>query len=247
MSISRFITKPLARAISKSILEEGSVFSPLSLFAGGQNGLWTSQMDLSTLYLEDAGTTPVTADGDPEGLIQDKSGNGNDGSQSTTSLKPTFRTNGTANWAEYASDLIDHGAISGLGPCTYFIAIRTTQAVGQTCITSGTANEDPFLFVTSSASTSTSVSSGYGTVTIRVDGAEQVAPTRDSLFTAICDGQWHVVEVDATTPQEQTFVGGKETVMFAGDIGELIIAEGVSESDKAKTRQYIADIYEVAL
>ena len=247
MSISRFITKPLARAISKSILEEGSVFSPLSLFAGGQNGLWTSQMDLSTLYLEDAGTTPVTADGDPEGLIQDKSGNGNDGSQSTTSLKPIFRTDGTANWAEYASDLIGHGAISGLGSCTYFIAMRTTQSAAQTFITSGAANDDPFLLVTASGVANTTVSSGYGTVTIRVDGAEQVSPTRDSLFTAICDGQWHVVEVDATTPQEQTLIGGKDLVRFTGDIGEVIIAEGVSESDKAKTRQYIADIYGVAL
>lgn len=45
-----------------------------SLFANGEEGAWYDPSDLSTLYYQDAaGTTPVTALGQPVGLIIDKS------------------------------------------------------------------------------------------------------------------------------------------------------------------------------
>ena len=52
---------------------ESSEFSPLDLFAGGKQGVWYDPSDKSTLFQDAAGTVPVTADGDPVGLILDKS------------------------------------------------------------------------------------------------------------------------------------------------------------------------------
>ncbi|PJK29972.1 hypothetical protein [Minwuia thermotolerans] len=43
------------------------------LFAGGEEGAWYDPSDLSTLFQDSVGTTPVTADGDPVGLMLDKS------------------------------------------------------------------------------------------------------------------------------------------------------------------------------
>ena len=48
-------------------------FSPASLFAGGIAGAWYGPSDLSTLFQDSAGTTPVTTTGQPVGLMLDKS------------------------------------------------------------------------------------------------------------------------------------------------------------------------------
>lgn len=51
----------------------GAGFSPASLFASGEQGAWYDPSDLSTMFQDSAGTTPVTAVGQPVGLILDKS------------------------------------------------------------------------------------------------------------------------------------------------------------------------------
>ena len=55
----------------------GTAFSPLSLFFGGANGAWYDPSDFSTMFQDAAGTTPVTAVGQPVGRILDKSSRGN--------------------------------------------------------------------------------------------------------------------------------------------------------------------------
>lgn len=64
-------------------------FSILQLFSGSEPGFWYDPSDLSTLYQDSAGTTPVTAPGQTVGLLLDKS-------QGLT-LGPERVTNGTFN------------------------------------------------------------------------------------------------------------------------------------------------------
>ena len=47
-------------------------FSPLSLFAASEPGFWYDPSDLTTLFQDSAGTTPVTAAGQSVGLVLDK-------------------------------------------------------------------------------------------------------------------------------------------------------------------------------
>ena len=54
------------------------------------NGLIYNIQDLSTLFQDAAGTTPVTAVGQPVGLVLDKSGNGNHATQPITASRPTL-------------------------------------------------------------------------------------------------------------------------------------------------------------
>ena len=51
----------------------GGGFSPLSLFAASEPGAWYDPSDLSTMFQDTAGTTPVTAAGQTVGLVLDKS------------------------------------------------------------------------------------------------------------------------------------------------------------------------------
>ena len=54
-----------------------NIFTPGWLFTTGVNGAWYDPSDFSTMFQDAAGTTPVTAVGQPVGRILDKSGRGN--------------------------------------------------------------------------------------------------------------------------------------------------------------------------
>jgi hypothetical protein len=68
----------------------GGQFNPASLFAAGEQGAWYDPSDLTTLFQDTAGTTPVTAPGNTVALINDKSGNGNHATQSILASRPTY-------------------------------------------------------------------------------------------------------------------------------------------------------------
>ena len=87
-------------AAAKSAGAFSTYFTPVKLFSGGEQGAWYDPSDTSTLFQDSAGTIPVTADGDPVGLMLDLSPNGNHASQSVTGSKPIYRTDGTLHWLE---------------------------------------------------------------------------------------------------------------------------------------------------
>lgn len=66
-------------------------FWPSNLFLGGIPGAWYDPTDLSTMFQDSTGTTPVTAVEQPVGRILDKSGNANHATQATAASRPTYR------------------------------------------------------------------------------------------------------------------------------------------------------------
>jgi hypothetical protein len=67
-----------------------AAFNPTTLFTGTDTGWFYDHSDMSTLFQDAAGTTPVTAVGQPVGLQLDKSGKGNHRTQSTALNRPTL-------------------------------------------------------------------------------------------------------------------------------------------------------------
>jgi hypothetical protein len=65
-------------------------FLPSDLFAASEKGVWYDPGDITTLFQDVAGTTPVTASGQTVALMKDKSGNGADATQSDATKRPTF-------------------------------------------------------------------------------------------------------------------------------------------------------------
>ena len=61
------------------------------LFGAGEQGGWYDVSDMSTLFQDEAGTTPVTAVEQPVGLMLDKSGRGNHATQATTTKRPVLK------------------------------------------------------------------------------------------------------------------------------------------------------------
>lgn len=76
----------------------GGRWSPARLFAPGDVGAWYDPSDLSTLWQDTAGTTPVTADGDSVARINDKSGGGRHLIQSSGPSMAKFKTDGSLRW-----------------------------------------------------------------------------------------------------------------------------------------------------
>lgn len=60
------------------------------LFSAGEVGVWYDPSDLTTLFQDSAGTTPVTAAGQPVGRMLDKSGRGNHATQATAAQRPIY-------------------------------------------------------------------------------------------------------------------------------------------------------------
>lgn len=87
------------------------LWTPELLFQDAEQGAWYDPSDLSTLFQDAGGTAPVTADGDPVGMMLDKSGNGNHVLQSASSRRPIYRTDGTHHWIEF--DGVDDELLSG--------------------------------------------------------------------------------------------------------------------------------------
>ena len=72
-------------------IDERFNFNPLTYFLySGIDGAWFDPEDMSTMYQDAAGTTPVTAMEQPVGKWLDKSGNGNHATQSITASRPTL-------------------------------------------------------------------------------------------------------------------------------------------------------------
>jgi len=66
-------------------------FAPYDLFRANEQGIWLDPSDFSTMFQDSAGTTPVTAVGQPVGLIRDKSGRGNHATQATAGNRPVLQ------------------------------------------------------------------------------------------------------------------------------------------------------------
>ena len=84
-----------------------AAFSPSSLFAANEPGIWYDPSDLSTLYQDSDGTTPVTAVEQPVGLMLDKSGRGNHASQPTATSRPVLRQDGSGKHYLYFDGVDD--------------------------------------------------------------------------------------------------------------------------------------------
>ena len=111
-----------AVALYRGSTQVWSDWSPLDLFAGGKQGVWYAPSDKSTLFQDVAGTVPVTKDGDPVALMRDKSGNGNHATQTVSTARPVYKTDGILHWLDF-DGVDDFLSIVGLNVSSDFTAM----------------------------------------------------------------------------------------------------------------------------
>lgn len=126
----------LGIGLSVPQIAEGAIpFKPVSLFVDNVQGALYDVSDLSTLFQDTAGTSPVTATGQSVARINDKSGKGNNAVQSTSGSRPTYQVD--ANGKPYlAFDGVDDVLISSttltqlVAPWEFWAGINITTNGG---------------------------------------------------------------------------------------------------------------------
>lgn len=116
-----------ALTISDSIdVAPSAVWTPATLYAAGEQGVWYDPSDMSTMFQDAAGTIPVTAVGQPVGCILDKSGRGNHATQADASRKPILQSIGGK--LALVFDGVDDALVTGL--VAFPLGKRATAVLG---------------------------------------------------------------------------------------------------------------------
>ena len=121
--------KPIIKAYKGNKVIYSTEFDPLVLFKDGKQGVWYDPSDKSTLFQDVAGTVPVTKDGDPVALMRDKSGNGNHATQSVSTARPLYKTDGILHWLEFdgADDYLIINNLKTTAAFDSFLGIKLTS------------------------------------------------------------------------------------------------------------------------
>ena len=111
--VSRTVNLYAQGVASPWVITTAEGFDVLGLFANGEVGVWYDPSDLTTLFQDIAGTTPVTTAGQTVGLMLDKSGNGLHATQATAAKRLVYQTDGTYHWL--AGDGVDDFMVATYG------------------------------------------------------------------------------------------------------------------------------------
>lgn len=175
-----------------------SAFSPTSLFAAGEQGAWYDPSDLSTLFQDSAGTTPVTAVDQPVGLMRDKSGRGNHASQTGETSRPLLQQDASGRYYllfdgsndSLATTSIDFSATDKM---SVFTGIRklsdaaTGMAVELSTNTDSAPNEGSFWITAPHGAGSTYLFASRGTVRQATPAPTGFVSPITNVLTAIGD------------------------------------------------------------
>lgn len=108
----------------------GVNFDPLTLFAAGGKGWWIDPSDISTMFQDTTGLTPVTATGQTVGKILDKSGNGKHWVAPSDSARPVYTVSGNQKYLVFdgTDDMFNMtlGLSNGAAELNSIVAITIT-------------------------------------------------------------------------------------------------------------------------
>lgn len=161
-------------------------WTPAKLFAASEAGAWYDPSDLSTLWQDTAGTTPVTADGQSVARIDDKSGNGNHLTQATASKRPVYRTAGGLHWLLFdgVDDFLRTSAFAAALAQPNHICLSGRHGLGpQVYLYDGIATSNRHAILESTATTGTAFQMFAGTIS-----ADIPADAADHVYSALFNG-----------------------------------------------------------
>jgi hypothetical protein len=248
-------------------------FTILDLFANGEQGAWYDPSDISTLFQDAAGTIPVTADGQPVGLMLDKSGNGNHESQSVSSKRLTYRDVGGVQWieADGIDDFLTTSPVAGIANdadgMSLMMAVRSTGSravlVSQYDVIGNNRN---FSSVVSTISNNFEFGvQNNSSFNVNVNASGSANYGNDSTFIGLHEGANS--KADLTVNKTQTFspsalttvgnainqeimlftISGRESFSEGRIYGLIIRSKHSNSQEVAGTEKYLANLAGITL
>ena len=191
---------------------------------------------------------PVTADGDPVGLMIDQSGNGNHATQSVSGRRPVYRTDGVLHFLEFdgIDDNLDF-SISDRKSDMYVGIVHKATGSLQYGLLGGSSNSRIIL----SLGTNPSIffPDSPDSYICSIDNEIVSSPGNrpgSSIIGTRANGVYTVTEIDSARLNQSNFdnisIGGSLTLhYFEGEMQSLIITEKPNASNRQKVTQYLAD------
>lgn len=245
------LTSPLSSPLKNPVRD---VFSPAGssqsltaqvqsiVAAGGVGGMW-DMGDASTLFQDAAGATPVTAVTQPIGRVNDKSGLGNNATQSTAGSRPLFSGPAFARF-DGVDDSLAISTITLGANMDCFVAVRR-NAAAKFMIGSGTTSGAKWFAVVESGSAGAADDSVGIIATYTVDGAPinggLPLVTRGQLEAALPISGWHVIEVRnlKLSTWSSLYFSGFSGFPLNGDIGGIVLCTAQSTGNRNLIRTYL--------
>lgn len=229
-----------------------AAFNPLTL----SPTVWYDPGDITTLFQDSAGTTPVTASGQPVGKMLDKSGNGYHATQATSTLRPIYTVSSGNSY------LVFDGVDDELD---FPVATITLAAVGHTLAMGYQKTGTNYAFGGGSASTNGPINILHAVNAPRlyclrsggtVDLTSSISLTGDKVVRGMLDraGLSHSVFVDGASggsavatntdlsnaSSTNYSIGGANAAPFGGNIhGVILLNRLVTGAEAAKIDTYL--------
>lgn len=203
------------------VLGRSGGFSPRSLFAAGEQGAWYDPSDITTLFQDSAGTTPVAAPGQFVARILDKSGRGNHATQTgATSVMPVYQVDATGRGYlafDGVDDWLQTGSITpGADKVQVIAGVRKLSDVAAGCVAETQGSAGVFtMFAPGTAGLAEYVfRSGGTTPRFTATPATYSAPTTN-VVTGIGDISGDVVRIRANGVQANESFADQGTGNYA--------------------------------
>lgn len=228
-------------------------FSPAILFASGEQGVWYDPSDLSTLFQDTAGTTPVTEVGQLVRRMLDKSGRGNHATQTGSSAvipRLEARYNlllSTEDWSGPTTPWFYSGSTTQTYQGTGSVPVVTANYA---TAPDGTMTATRIQLNLNGGTSSNDRSGLVQAVSSRFDGSSYVASCYVKALDATSDAQLLAATrlVMPTSASGSLFTGNIESSNIV-DVGNgwkrlfrTVVPNGSSEADPDFTFQIIGNI-----
>lgn len=252
-----------------AVTTNGSVpFSPELLFEANTNGVWYDPSDLTTLFQDTAGTTPVTAPAQSVALIKDKSGSNNHATQSTLAQRPIYAVFPITGRRNLLNNTPFAGAVSGspgTNPTSWggalFTGTRTLTLSGETLrlVVNGETNINQTISVAANTSYIFSIKVNVTTASQVQEHIRLSAGPAGSTLSYTIDG--NVVSASTTVPTGEHIIASRLAVgATAGTaqarfgcgfdgfsrVCDIIFSEPQAETGTSRTNyQRVASAYDI--
>lgn len=197
------------------------------------------------MFQDSAGTTPVTAVGQPVGKILDKSGRGNHATQADAAKRPLLQQDGNGKYYLSFDGVDDFISVTGMTQTTDMDAIYGMMSVGNSAVfVRGYAAPYGYAMVKQAGSFDVHFNS-VGTPTGYVNGVVLPAQTRDAVATAWPDNVVAVIECQ-TMDLATSWGGGWVFGHYPGFAGLRrlypgILRQGMTAEELTNARAWVAE------
>lgn len=212
-----------------------------ALFGGGEQGAFYDPSDLSTLYQDSAGTTPVTADGDPVGRMEDVSGNDIEASIPDSADRPLY----AGLTYDGLGDGLQMQIPVGFGSVRkdIFILCKPNSQTRWVPFCADRSGTSTYAFAADEGSGQTNLSAPDISADSHYVNGSPVT-TRGALHSAV-GTDWAVLEARSAdlSPWSTLYIGyyTSSSYGFDGDIGLVVVRDVMTSDERYLLRSFMAD------